>query len=253
MLDTKQLTKQFGDETAVDDISLSVDSGSVYALIGPNGSGKTTLTKLIAGLLHPTSGTATINNIDITQNPEKAKQFFGYIPDNPVIWDSMTGLEFLHFTGALYGLDQKTRERRIENLLPIFSLNGIENTAFEHYSRGNRQKFTILASLIHKPDLLLIDEPIVGLDPDSVSILESLLKDFTDDGGSIFMTTHTLPVADRVADHIGVLADGQLKASDTPETLRAQADLSKDSSLADIYHFYAGTEELTQDNHSDVL
>jgi len=253
MLQTNQLTKKFGGETAVEDISLSVKPGSAYALIGPNGSGKTTLTKLIAGLLHPTSGTATINDVDITKDPKKAKQAFGYIPDNPVIWDNMTGLEFLHFTGSLYGLDQKTRTKRIKNLLPIFSVAGIENTAFEHYSRGNRQKFTILASLIHKPDLLLIDEPIVGLDPDSVDILESLLKNFTDDGGCIFMTTHTLPVADRVADNIGVLANGQLKASDRPETLRKQADLDEESDLADIYHYYAGTEDTDQHSHSNVI
>jgi len=240
MLHVSNISKQFGAHQVLDDISLSVPDGSICALIGPNGSGKTTLTKIIAGLLQPTAGTVTIAGADIVRDPITAKAQLGYIPDNPEAWGKMTGRELLHFVGALYGMTPAARAQRIEELLPIFALTDIADRDFEQYSRGNRQKFSILTALLHEPKLLLIDEPIVGLDPESVSILEHLLVDFAAKGGSVLITTHTLLVAEHIADRVGILAHGSLLAADTVDVVRAQAEKGPDASLSQVYHTIVG-------------
>lgn len=236
MLRVEQLDKQYNKTIALSGVSLSLAPGEIYALIGPNGSGKTTLTKIIAGLVRPTGGAVHIADTNILTDPVTAKSHIGYIPDNPEAWGKMTGAEFLHFSGALHGFDTAAREKRIAELLPVFSLNGIEDTYYEHYSRGNRQKFTILAALLHEPDLLLIDEPIVGLDPESVATLEGLLTDFAARGGTVLITTHTLLVAEHIANRVGILSQGQLIASDTIPTLRETAQVAPDASLVTVYH-----------------
>lgn len=240
MLEISQLEKTFGEEgAAVNDVSFSVEPGSIYSLIGPNGSGKTTIIKMIAGLLQPTAGSITIDDVDVVEAPTEAKAKIGYIPDNPTVWGKMTGREFLHFTGALYGMGEQKRERRINELLPVFSLEGVDNMYFEYYSRGNRQKFTVLAALLHEPKLLLIDEPIIGLDQESVEILEGLLRDFRDDGGAVLITTHILDIADHVTDAAGVLSAGKLQASGSLDELRSAADLADTATLKDIYAAFA--------------
>jgi len=241
MLHIDQLSKQFGAETVLERISLTVPTGSIYALIGPNGSGKTTLTKIVAGLLRPTDGTVSIGGADIVRNPLAAKRIVGYIPDNPEAWGKMTGREFLHFVGALYGMPPATRRERIDALLPRFQLEAIADRYFEQYSRGNRQKFSIIAAWLHEPKVLLIDEPIVGLDPESVVTFEGMLQEFAANGGSVLITTHTLLVAEHVADTIGLLAQGSLVASDSLPQLRAQAGLPEDASLVAVYHALVGS------------
>lgn len=244
MLEISQLQKTFGKgAAAVNDVSLSVKKGSIYSLIGPNGSGKTTIIKMVAGLLQPTSGSIAIDGVDVVEQPTEAKAKIGYIPDNPTVWGKMTGREFLHFTGALYGMEETERSARIKDLLPVFSLEEVGDMYFEYYSRGNRQKFTILAALLHEPELLLIDEPIIGLDPESVETLEELLTDFRDKGGAVLITTHMLGVADHVTDAAGVISAGSLKASGALEDLRSQANLSSDAPLRDIYNTYAKQNE----------
>jgi ABC-2 type transport system ATP-binding protein len=235
MLDVQHSSKHFHDNRAVQDISLSVEAGQLYALIGPNGSGKTTLLQMIAGLLKPDAGTITVNGYNVLLDTQEAKQVTGYIPDNPVAWSAMTGEEFLHVTGALYGLSHDKRCQRIKELLPVFRLEGVEKEYFEQYSRGNKQKFAILAALLHQPKLLLIDEPIVGLDPHSVDTVEHLLRDFIAEGGAVLMATHTLPVAERTADQIGLLRNGTLVATDTLGALKGRADLAADASLEHVY------------------
>jgi ABC-2 type transport system ATP-binding protein len=235
MLDIQHCSKQFQTARAVNDVSLSVEAGHIYALIGPNGSGKTTLLQMIAGLLKPDSGTITVDGYNVLLDTLEAKQVTGYIPDNPVAWSAMTGEEFLHVTGALYGLAYNERRSRIRELLPAFRLQGVEKAYFEQYSRGNKQKFAILAALLHKPKLLLIDEPIVGLDPHSVDTVEHLLRDFIAEGGAVLMATHTLPVAERTADMFGLLQGGNLVASDTLGALKGQADLREDATLEHVY------------------
>jgi len=235
MLKIKNLTKKFGNNPAVKDVSLEIKPGEIFSLIGPNGSGKTTIVKIIAGLLQPTAGLVTIGGFNITKEPVKAKALIGYIPDEPAIWSAMTGEEFLHLTGALYGMSEAERNRKLPELMAIFSLAGLAKGYFEEYSRGNKQKFAILAALLHQPKLLLIDEPIVGLDPLSAEIAKMQFVKFCRDGGAILLVTHTLAVAEEIANRIGVLKQGRLVAVGSLTQLRLQAKLQNSVSLEKVY------------------
>lgn len=235
MLKIKSLTKAFGDKMAVRDVSFQIKPGEIFALIGPNGSGKTTIIKTVAGLLKPTSGEVIVCNQNVVDHPENAKACLGYIPDDPYIWPTMTGNEFLHFVGALYGMAEKDRTDKIKELLPVFNIDQIKDEYFEDYSRGNKQKFSIIAALLHEPKVLLVDEPIVGLDPDSAIIAKSLFLSFTKKGGAVLLVTHTLSVAQEIAHQIGILKSGSLIASGDVRQLSAKASLKKGASLEDIY------------------
>lgn len=235
MLELRTLTKKFGTKTAVRDVSFSVHPGEIYSLIGPNGSGKTTIIKTIVGLLRLTSGIVRVGNFDVTKNPLEAKSRIGYIPDEPAAWPKITGEEFLHFVGALYGIGEKSRMKKVPQLLNIFHLEGIEKEYFESYSRGNKQKFSILAALLHEPKLLLIDEPIVGLDPTSAETVKQQFAVFAKNGGTVLLATHTLSVAQELSTRIGVLKQGMLVASDTLTALRTRTQLSSNANLEEIY------------------
>ena len=234
MLEIKNLNKNFAKFPAVKDLNLKVDEGEFFSLIGPNGSGKTTIIKNILGLLRPSSGDVLVNNKSIKDSPIEAKEQLAYIPDEPKIWNHITGEEFLYFSGALYGMKKEDIAKRIPKLLENFDLKGIEKKYFENYSRGNKQKFSILAALLHNPRLILVDEPIVGLDPESAEVAMNLLHKFTKDGGTVFMTTHTLSVAQKYSSKIGILHEGQLIATDTLDNLRKEID-NESASLSEIY------------------
>ncbi len=234
MLEIKNLNKKFADFSAVKDLNLKVNEGEFFSLIGPNGSGKTTIIKNILGLLHPSSGDVLINGKSIKDFPTKAKEQMAYIPDDPKIWNHITGEEFLYFSGALYGMKKEDIARKIPELLEHFDLQGIEKKYFENYSRGNKQKFSILAALLHNPKLILVDEPIIGLDPQSAEVAMRLLYKFSESGGTVFMTTHTLPVAQKYSSKIGILHEGQLIATDTLDNLRKEIN-SESASLSEIY------------------
>jgi ABC-2 type transport system ATP-binding protein len=236
MLIVENIHKRFGGTEAVDGVGFSVQPGEIVALIGPNGSGKTTTVKVIAGLLQPDQGRILIAGTDMVLEPLGAKQGLGYVPDDPNVWSGMTGEEFLHFTGALYGVPEKARSKRIAHLLEQFDLGGIERNYFEDYSRGNKQKFTIMAALLHEPKVLLVDEPIVGLDPGSVVVAKRLFKEFANKGGSLLLVTHTLPVAQELADKIGILLYSKLVAFGTMAELRVAAHIDAKGSLEDIYN-----------------
>ena len=235
MLEIKALTKRYGQKVAVNNISLELKPGELFCLIGPNGSGKTTLVKTILGLLQVTVGSIIVGGNNVQTAPEKAKQLMGYIPDEPTGWGSVTGEEFLHIVGSLYGIPETERRHAIPGLLALFSVEEEAEMYFEQYSRGNKQKFAILAALLHKPKLLLIDEPIVGLDPISAEKTKKIFKDFTQAGGTILMVTHTLSVAQEIADRIGFLQHGELKAIGTLHELEQQVNLSTASSLDEVY------------------
>ena len=235
MLKVENLTKKFSSHLVVDKVNFEIKPGEIFALIGPNGSGKTTIIKIIAGLLQPTAGKVTVDGFDVAEEPIKAKAQIGYIPDEPSVWSAMTGEEFLHLTGALYGLSETERQRQMPKLLEIFNLNQIEKGYFEEYSRGNKQKFTILSALLHQPKLLLIDEPIVGLDPVSAEIAKKQFVQFSQNGGAILLVTHTLSVAEEIADCIGLLKQGRLVAVGNLAQLRLQAKLKSTASLEQIY------------------
>ncbi len=235
MLKVHNLTKHFGEKKAVDGVSFEINKGEIFSLIGPNSSGKTTIVKSIVGLLQPTSGHITIDNHDISKSPEDAKREIGYIPDEPSVWPTMTGEEFLSFTQALFGVDEETRMKRLPELLSIFNLNGLEKQYFEEYSRGNKQKFSITSAISHTPKLLLIDEPIVGLDPTGAEIAKKMFTEYAKNGGSILLVTHTLPVAQEISDRIGFLKDGKLVTVGTLGELREKAGLGGEATLEDIY------------------
>ena len=235
MLKVKNLTKKFGEKIAVADVNLSVESGEIFSLIGPNGSGKTTIIKTIAGLLRPSEGSVSVAGSDVVRDPLKTKSVIGYIPDEPSAWPGMTGEDFLHFTGALYGMIPEERAQKIPELLAVFLLEGVEKEYFENCSRGNKQKFAILAALLHSPKLLLIDEPIVGLDPDSATAAKHQFLKHVKSGGSVLLATHTLSVAEEISSRIGVLKRGRLEAAGTLAELRQRVRENTEAHLEEIY------------------
>lgn len=234
MLKLNNVTKKFGSLTAVSDLSLEVKKSEVFGLIGPNGSGKTTTIKMIAGLLAPSKGEILIDGASIAESPQDAKSKIGYIPDDPNVWEKLTGGEFLNFVGAIFGLAPKEINRRAKELLAIYQIENLAGGYFGDYSRGTKQKFTIIAALIHQPKLLLIDEPMVGLDPQSAQITGKLLVEFANGGGIVLLATHTLPIAQKICTDIGILAGGKLRVSGNLATLRKKARLQQ-GELEELY------------------
>ena len=238
MLIVKNLNKQFGDISAVINVSFEIKQGEIFALIGPNSSGKTTIVKNIVGMLQPTSGTITVDGHSILTSPLEAKSVIGYIPDEPSVWPYMTGEEFLNFTQALFA-SKKQHSTSTQRLLQTFSLHDVQKNYFEDYSRGNKQKFSIIAAMSHNPKLLLIDEPIVGLDPTGAEIAKKLFVEYKNNGGAILLVTHTLPVAQEIADRIGILKNGTLTAVGNMHELRTMAQLPETATLEEIYKHLA--------------
>lgn len=236
MLKVNKLAKYFGNNKAVDGVSFTVKEGEIFSLIGPNSSGKTTIVKTIAGLLQPTSGSIEVGDFDVVKNPERSKAQIGYIPDEPAVWSFMTGEEFLYFTQSLFGIEEKVRLASLPKLLAQFKLAGLEKQYFEEYSRGNKQKFSIIAAMSHKPKLLLIDEPIVGLDPTSAQLAKKMFVEFAKCGGAVLLVTHTLQVAEEISDRIGFLKKGKLTAIGSLAELRKKAGTGKSSSLEKVYN-----------------
>ena len=238
MIEIRGVFKKFKDKTVVHNLDLSIKQGEFYALIGPNGAGKSTLIKLLAGLLQPTKGEILLDGINVVEEPKEAKALIGYIPDEPTVWDGMTGLEFMNFVGSLYGIPASERNKDIKKLLKIYNLAGTENQLYQDYSRGVRQKYSILAALLHNPKILLIDEPIVGLDPISIDITKNILDVFVKEGGTVLMVTHTLFVAQELATRIGIFEKGKLKIEGTYKELVDKAHLPAKTSLDDVYKNY---------------
>lgn len=235
MLKVHNLTKYFGYKKVIDNVSFTINKGEIFSLIGPNSSGKTTIVKTIVGLLQPSEGGILVDNCDVIKNPEEAKAHIGYIPDEPSVWPYMTGEEFLYFTQALFGIKEKISTASLPKLLDTLNLGGLEKQYFEEYSRGNKQKFSILAAMSHQPKLLLIDEPIVGLDPTGAEIAKKMFVEYAKAGGSVLLVTHTLQVAEEISHRIGFLKNGTLTAVGTLTELRHKAGLEADATLEDIY------------------
>lgn len=231
MLTITSLTKYFGTNKAVNNVTFSIEKGEIFSLIGPNSSGKSTIIKSIVGLVEPSSGEIEVSGHSVTATPELTKKDIGYIPDEPSVWPYMTGEEFLHFTHALY----KMKRVSLESVLSTFNLNGIEKSYFDEYSRGNKQKLSIVSALSHTPKLLLVDEPIVGLDPTGAEIAKKLFIDYAKNGGAMLLVTHTLSVAEEISHKIGVLKNGELIAVGTMEDLRKKAGLGHNASLEAVY------------------
>lgn len=233
MIRLENISKAYGRTKAVDDLSFTVGAGELFGFIGPNGAGKTTTIKMMTGLLSPTSGRVTIDGIDMARTPRLAKQVIGYIPDRPYLYEKLTGREFLSFIGDLYGVAPTESARRAERWLTTFGLGEWGHELIEAYSHGMKQRLIMSAALLHDPRILVVDEPMVGLDPSAIVQVKALFRDLTAKGTTIFMSTHTLQVAEDLCDRIGVLHRGRLIALDSPEGLRRQAsagagDLQKD-------------------------
>ena len=234
MIRLTDLTKRYGKFTAVDGISLEVSRGELFGLLGPNGAGKTTTMRMIAGILQPTSGSVVVGGVDMLGRPLEAKSRIGFIPDRPFVYDKLTGGEFLRFAAALYGQDGAGVERRIDELLEIFDLTAWKHELTEAYSHGMRQKLIICGALVHRPELIIVDEPMVGLDPKGARLLKDLFRQFVDGGGTVLMSTHTLEVAEVMCDRIAIVFKGKIAASGTMAELRQQTE-SGDMSLEDLF------------------
>ncbi|HYC51737.1 MAG TPA: ABC transporter ATP-binding protein [Gemmatimonadaceae bacterium] len=223
MITLKQLTKQYGGFTAVAGIDLEVPRGELFGFLGPNGAGKTTTLRMIAGILRPTSGTVEIGGIDVARDPVSAKMKLGFIPDRPFIYEKLTGAEFLTFVAGLYDQEGPRVEHRARELMALFDLEEWRDELVESYSHGMRQKLIISSAFVHRPEVIVVDEPMVGLDPKAARILKDLFREYTNRGHTIMMSTHTLEVAESMCDRIGIIQAGKIRAHGTMADLRKHA------------------------------
>jgi ABC-2 type transport system ATP-binding protein len=234
MIELINLTKKYNDFPAVNGLNLVVEKGEIFGFIGPNGAGKTTTINMMGGVLAPTSGAVMICGINIQKHPKKAKGKIGYIPDRPYIYEKLTGIEFLKFIGDLYGVDEDTFLNRSREKLRLFSLSEWADELIESYSHGMKQKLVMAAALLHDPEVIIIDEPMVGLDPLVITMVKSLFQQLAKDGVTIFMSTHTLKVAEDICDRIGIIHKGSLVAMGTAEDLKSDIQ-NKDADLEEIF------------------
>jgi len=229
----ENLTKNFEEVCAVKNLSLTIPAGEVFAFLGPNGAGKTTTIKAMTGLLRPTQGRAIIGGYDIQEQPFEAKRLIGYIPDHPYVYEKLSGVEFFRFIGDLFGVPRDIQEKRMEQYFQIFSLMDARDKLIENYSHGMRQKLVMSISLMHDPKALVIDEPMVGLDPQSMKIVKRLFRETAEKGAAVFLSTHLLSVAEEVADRIGLIHKGQLIFLGTLEEMRRFA--RREGNLEDLF------------------
>ena len=240
MIETNKLTKKYGDLTAVSELDLKVESGEIFVFLGSNGAGKTTTIKMLTGLLLPTSGSAEIDGFDVAKSPIEVKKITGYLPDEPFLYNKLTGREFLQFIAYIRGI-QKKRDR-IDKFLDLFELKGSADELIEGYSLGMKKKIAIGAALLHDPKVLFLDEPTGGLDPKSAKTMKDLLLDIRQRGTTVFMTTHILEIAERMCDRVGIIDHGKLIRVGTMDELRQEAQ-SGSGSLEDIFLELTGKTE----------
>jgi ABC-2 type transport system ATP-binding protein len=233
MIELTGLTKKYGNFTAVDAIDLNVPRGELFGFLGPNGAGKTTTLRMIAGILKPTAGTVRIAGIDLAADPIAAKTQLGFIPDRPFIYEKLTGTEFLRFVAGLFGQAGPDVEHRARELMALFDLEEWRDELVESYSHGMRQKLIISSAFVHRPAVIVVDEPHVGLDPKSIKILRDLFKEYTRRGHTIMMSTHTLEAAESLCDRIAIIHAGRIAACGTMAELQAGA--AQGSGLEDIF------------------
>jgi ABC-2 type transport system ATP-binding protein len=233
MINIQQVTRTYGTKTAVDRLDLHIPRGELFACLGHNGAGKTTTIKMMVGLLRPTAGSIKIAGFDIATETREASLRVGYVPDEPYLYDKLSGREFLQFVAEMYGLSKEITERNIEKQIADFGLAGFVDQLSESYSHGMKQRLVFASSLLHDPELLIVDEPMVGLDPRSMRLVKDLLKKRVRNGGTVFMSTHTLAVAEEIASRIGVMSQGKIQFLGTVAELREQ--LSSGESLEQLF------------------
>jgi ABC-2 type transport system ATP-binding protein len=233
MLSLQGVTKSYGTKTAVDQLSLEIAPGEFFAVLGPNGAGKTTTIKMIAGLLRPSSGRILVCGHDAHLDPIPAKRACAYVPDQPFLYDKLSGLEFMRFIGDLYGVTGPERDKEIDRLTELFGMKAFVRELTEAYSHGMKQRLVLAATLLHRPKVILVDEPLVGLDPHNARLVKEVFREQARAGTSIFMSTHVLSVAEDFADRIGIMLHGRMVALGPMDDLRKQA--KSDGRLEEVF------------------
>ena len=239
----EDVSKSFGTIQAVKNLDLQIEVGTVFGFLGPNGSGKSTTMKMILGLLKADSGYLKVYGIDVSKNPWDVKKIVGYVPESPRLYDFLTGLEYLDFIADVYGLNATTKKTRIEEYLDAFDLENRENEMISGYSHGMQQKIAIIAALLHKPKLLIMDEPLSGLDPKSARIVKDLIHKLANEGITTILSTHVLEIADAVCDKMAILYQGTKLAEGTPAQLREESKMPN-STLEEIFLKLTGTNDI---------
>lgn len=245
MITLENLQKHYGKLTAVHNLTLHIAAGEFFGFLGPNGAGKTTTIKMLVGLLKPSAGRITIAGYDMQRSPQEAKRQIGFIPDRPFLYDKLSGRELLRFVADLHSLDAQASRARGEELLALFELTAWGDELIESYSHGMRQKLVMCAALLHQPRVLIVDEPMVGLDPKGARLVKHLLRGLCDRGTTIFMSTHTMEVAEQMCDRIGIIQAGDLVALGTKEELR-QLVQSSANRLEDIFLQITGGADMQE-------
>ncbi|NJE04456.1 ABC transporter ATP-binding protein [Thermococcus sp. MV11] len=232
MIEVEDLTKGFGSTMAVKGITFTVADGEIYGLLGPNGSGKSTTMKILAGILQPTSGRVVVGGIDVDKNPIEVRRITGYVPETPVLYESLTPVEFFNFVGSVRGIPKEELQERVETLVRAFGIESYLGEMIGSLSFGTRQKVSLIAAMLHDPRVLILDEAINGLDPKSARILRELLLQFRDEGKSIVFSTHVLALAETICDRVGVIYNGEIIAEGTVEQLK---EFAHEESLEDVF------------------
>lgn len=245
MIKITGLIKKFGKFTAVDNISIEVKKGQIFGFLGPNGAGKTTTIKMMTGLLKIDSGNIVIGGYDIAKNLIEVKKIIGFIPDRPYLYDKLTGKEFLNFISGIYKIDTREKDKRICELLELFELTGWEDELIESYSHGMKQKLVMASNIIHNPQVFIIDEPMVGLDPKSARIVKEIFLDLRKKGITLFISTHSLEIVESLCDNIGIIQRGKIIAEGTMDELRKQAK-AESSNMEDIFLSLTGAPDLSE-------
>jgi ABC-2 type transport system ATP-binding protein len=220
MLRFDNVTRTYGSRVAVDSLNLHVERGELFALLGHNGAGKTTSIKMLVGLLKPSSGTIQVGPFDVVQNAREVSRLIGYVPDLPFLYDKLSGREFLRFVADMYGMSERTASEAVARESERFQLMDFLDQLTESYSHGMRQRTVFAAALLHEPELLVVDEPMVGLDPHSIRLVKDLLKSYAESGKTVLMSTHTLEVAEAICDRVGVMRSGKVVFEGTMDEMR---------------------------------
>jgi len=237
------VSKRYGQTLAVANLDLRIERGLIYGLLGPNGSGKSTTMRMVLGLTRPDSGSISVYGVDVRRNPMEVKRITGYVPESPRLYEFLTGMEHLDFIADVFGLDDDTKGRRISEFLKAFELQGRENEMIEGYSHGMKQKIAIIGALLHAPKLLVLDEPLGGLDPKSARIVKDLLSKLAGKGVTTILSTHVLEIADAVCDRVCVINKGEKMAEGSPAELR-EISRMPDSTLEEVFLKLTGSDDV---------
>lgn len=234
MIELQNVIKSYGDKKAVDGLNIKVKDGEIFGFIGPNGAGKTTTIKMIVGMLNPDEGAVAVNGIDVRADPIGAKKIMAYVPDNPDVYEKLTGMQFINFIADAYRVPLEERKQRTADLARVFEMDKDLGEQIESYSHGMRQKIVLISALVHSPKVWVLDEPLVGLDPMAAFTLKNMMRAHADKGNTVFFSTHILEVAEKLCDRVGIIVKGRLVACGTLEELRTQRDETLESIFMEL-------------------